>query len=76
MVGMGDGEGAQSSAGGCLCFPLVETPEPFLGSSVVKASGSTYKSVNLDLRGVTQAAAQTSMAMEEKVRNVLSPNAE
>lgn len=62
----------QSSAGGCFCFPLVQTPEPFLGSSVVKASGNTYQAANLDLRSVIQAAAQTSMAVEEKVRNVLS----
>lgn len=68
---MGMGRGLRAQPGGCLCFPLVETPEPFLGSSVVKASGRTYEAVNLGLGSVIQAAASTSMAMEE-VRNVLS----
>lgn len=41
VAGMGKGRGlrAQAQPGGCLCFSLVETPEPFFGSSVVKAIG-------------------------------------
>lgn len=64
----GSREGPIAHSGGSLCCPRVETPQPFPGSSVVQANGNVYEQL-IQTSGVSaRLAAQTSMAVEAKVR--------
>lgn len=55
-------------------FPLLEAPEPFPGSSVIQVNGNACQGVGLDLRSGSQASSIDEIAMEVKVKNVLSQN--